>query len=518
MTTITVAATQTTITAAVTSPAVTVTPGSTSVAVTIGSASATLSTTSAPVSVTFEYNVPAPVNVWTPQGIVLDAALAAEEGVLQEPSVIYEGNAQILSGNVFKMWYSYGSTARLMGYAESLDGIAWTKYSSNPIVTNGTRAHVFKDGATYYMYVILNPGGLSKLSSSDGVTWATDATGVMGGDGGQWDADGIANIHVWIEGAVWYMLYESNASGGVYSIGLATSPNGETWTKSLSNPVLTNGVGSVSHPWFYKSNSIYYTWTHVATSGALPTDIAKYYSADLISWTRSPAGLVYSRLDRNEGVGTSAGQVADVSLVEVGGTTYMYHTAYTDGSTASGKIKLATAPYTVAQLALSDQGAISTYKPLLIFNEGFERLGTGGADIFESWIEDTGTGGAIARTTTATEFRSGTSGIAAVKITAGSGINTNVRQSVPAANFVSGEQYIYSGWARGDGTNAPRIRVFDGVDLIAGSFQALPVSTTWQQFTCTITYPGSGNVSFYCYCPATNGGVAYFDDVSVRHA
>ena len=41
---------------------------------------------------------------WMQQGIVIDATEAHEQGMCQEPTVIYEGNPQILIGetNVFK--------------------------------------------------------------------------------------------------------------------------------------------------------------------------------------------------------------------------------------------------------------------------------------------------------------------------------------------------------------------------------------------------------------------------------
>lgn len=146
----------------------------------------------------------------------------------------------------------------------------------------------------------------------------------------------------------------------------------------------------------------------------------------------------------------------------------------------------------------------------LISNGGFEVAGTGGADIFAAWTENVGNG-AIAVTTTAGEFRSGTS---AVKLTAGTTFNTYVLQAVPASLIVSGGTYRFTGWARGNGTNSGRVRIFQGAaDLLAVSTISIP-GTSYAQWTRDVVV-GAGAVSFYCYCPGTNGAISYFDDVSV---
>jgi hypothetical protein len=453
---------------------------------------------------------PAPANIWTPRGVALDANLAGEELQVQEPTVIYEGGT-------FKMWYSMGYVTRSIGYATSSDGLNWTKYASNPVVESGTRCHVMKNGSTYYMYLILSPGGYSRLSSADGITWATDATGILAnGDPGSFDVNGPANTFVWIEDGTWYKLYDGG-DGTVYRMGLATSPDGLTWTKSASNPVLDLDPGSEGNPWAVKVNGAYHMYNHIAASGTLPTDFAKFQSSNLTSWVRTPAGLVYPRTTRDEGVGSVSGQVADGCLVEAGGTTYLFYTAMENGAQATAKIKVATAPYPLENVILSDGGMVAGYYPEIMLNGGFERLGAGEADIFASWTESLGTGGTIERTTGAGEFASGTSGIAAVKLTSGAGMNTAVSQSIPAANFTAGATYRISGKARGDGTNSGRLRVFASPDLLLDwDTFSIVTGTSFAAFSRDVTYAGSSNVVIYCYCPKFDGGISYFDDISLK--
>ena len=72
-----------------------------------------------------------------------------------QPNVLYEGGAKILSGTVFKMWFG---TLNGMCYAESTDGISWTRYSSNPVAVPAGSASagwtgypkIFKNNGTYY--------------------------------------------------------------------------------------------------------------------------------------------------------------------------------------------------------------------------------------------------------------------------------------------------------------------------------------------------------------------------------
>lgn len=444
-------------------------------------------------------------HVWTPFGTVLDASESYEQSQCQEPSVIYEDNT-------WKMWYSGGVANRNICYATSTDGLDWTKYASNPVVADHTRAHVMKVGATYVMFAI-GPGGMSKLTSNDGIAWTVAATEVINnGAGGSWDSGGAQNVFVWVEGETWYMLYEAG-DGDNYQIGLATSSNsGETFTKHPSNPVIPDAVGSVSHPWVLKVGSTYYAWVHVAATATLPTDCAKYHSTDLVNWTRSPAGLALPRTSRDEGCDSGSGQVADVHLLEVNGATRIYYTGMVNGAQATGHINMAEAPYPLATVARSNDGIAVGYYGNMLLNAGFERVGVGGADVFASWTESA-SNGAIAKTAVAGELYFGTGSL---KVTAGAAKDTHVIQSVPLASLVVGATYRVTGWARGDGTNAGRIRVYRGGDLIP--FAALSnVSTNYQQFaTPTFVYPGVGSLSIYCYCPDAAGGVAYFDNLALR--
>jgi sucrose-6-phosphate hydrolase SacC (GH32 family) len=114
---------------------------------------------------------------------------------VQSPSVI-------LDGSTYKMWYTgtdtTGTGFSQIGYATSLDGITWTKYNGNPVLD---------------------------VTASD------------------WDSNRVGGEEVIKDGATYKMWYTGSNASNIGRIGYATSPDGITWTKYVSNPVL-NGAPS----------------------------------------------------------------------------------------------------------------------------------------------------------------------------------------------------------------------------------------------------------------------------------
>jgi hypothetical protein len=159
----------------------------------------------------------------------------------------------------------------------------------------------------------------------------------------------------------------------------------------------------------------------------------------------------------------------------------------------------------------SGNGYNGYYWPILL-NNGFELAGAGGADVFLNWSESALTG-AIARTTTAGEFRSG---VAGCKLTAGASADTRVLY-----NFlcVAGQSYKFFFWTRGDGTNAGRYQIENvtaGNDIIART-STLITGTTFTMVTLAFTIPaGCTTARVDLWCPAANGGIAYYDDTNLE--
>jgi predicted GH43/DUF377 family glycosyl hydrolase len=93
------------------------------------------------------------------------------------------------------MWYFGGdqNDVKQIGYATSSDGLSWTKYAGNPVLTVG------------------NPG--------------------------EWDETEAGGPRVVYDGATYHLWYHGYSGTCCDSIGYATSPDGVNWTKYASNPV-----------------------------------------------------------------------------------------------------------------------------------------------------------------------------------------------------------------------------------------------------------------------------------------
>ena len=147
-------------------------------------------------------------------------------------------------------------------YATSSDGLNWTKYAGNPVMSpsaaweGGSGASNHEDSPT----AILKEDGVYKLwyhgirnttrqigyaESVDGITWTKYAGTRCSRPERRaaWDADSVCEPRVLRVGAQYYMFY--TRCTGTHGIGLATSPDGKSWTKYAGNPVLAAAPGNV---------------------------------------------------------------------------------------------------------------------------------------------------------------------------------------------------------------------------------------------------------------------------------
>jgi hypothetical protein len=325
-----------------------------------------------------------------------------------EPSVLYEGSPQILTGyaKVFKMWYSagYSSPDPVMYYAESPDGMPgnWTQYSGNPVLATGFRhGWVFKSSSTYHAYGIPigSSTGFSHWTSSDGLTWTLSAANVITATQPSWmnNSGGYAgNIAVLDDGGgTWIAMVEWATAGSIWREGIFTSTDAphNVWTAYSGNPVIpttgASSTGTCGGADFKKIGSTYYAAVHCtgsdgSGSGSYPSDIFAYSSSDTHTWTILNSGKpILQRTTKDEGPQLSTSQVADPFFVEADPTglgnpkTYMFYGADTNGTTAQSTpqdgwhLKVAVVNGTIASLfgstTISD-GSSLNLKPGVYIN------------------------------------------------------------------------------------------------------------------------------------------------------
>ncbi len=187
----------------------------------------------------------------------------------------------LVENDTIKMWYVAGGTpyitSRLL-YAFSTDsGLTWTKYNNGAEVMAPGAAgewdhtidtpEIIHDSSGYKLYYFgdtlpggtnLKPSALAGFgvaTSPDGITWTKYAGNpiLSRGGAGTWEQSWIESPAViWDSANSQYLMWYSGVDTTTWKIGIgmATSPDGFAWTKRVGNPVISPGaIGSYDDMW-----------------------------------------------------------------------------------------------------------------------------------------------------------------------------------------------------------------------------------------------------------------------------
>lgn len=216
------------------------------------------------------------VPIFTPTNSnpVLTASQSWEGSTILQISVIFDQGQ-------YKAWYSAGQISGgafigSIGYATSNDGIAWTKYASNPVFTKRPNTYsitnfdsdsvsfpsVLKVGNQYYMYYRGYDGSSARIglaTSNDGISWTRYSSNPL--FSGSHPAVVFANNQ-------WNMWYDLEGT-----INYATSNDGKAWSQ-IGSKVVGPPLGRINafapsviyasgvfHMWFTSDNSTTHPWT-----------------------------------------------------------------------------------------------------------------------------------------------------------------------------------------------------------------------------------------------------------------
>jgi predicted GH43/DUF377 family glycosyl hydrolase len=295
---------------------------------------------------------------------------AWDDAEVFDPAILYEGG-------LYRMWYTgdRGGNLRLIGYATSADGQAWTRYGGNPVLAAGAPGSWDADGARWA--TVISDGGVFKMwytgrdasgtnrigyaTSPDGIAWTKYAGNPVLdlGSAGAWDERRVSEPAVIKDGATYKMCYGGRNIAGWDSIGYATSPDGLNWTRYARNPVL---VGSPPGSWdivvyapsVILEGGVYAMAYSGCNNAGTACEIGYARSADGIHWTRQ------GRVIQQGSDGSFDRYSADYpALLRIEGTAGMGYSGY-DGS--NYRIGYASAPW----LDLLRQ----THMPLALRNSG----------------------------------------------------------------------------------------------------------------------------------------------------
>lgn len=249
----------------------------------------------------------------------------------------------LLDGSTYRMWYAGSGAAnsnRRIGYATSPDGLVWTRQGGAPVLSPGPNGSwesaqvgfpsVIKDGDTYKMwYTALDAAAVGRVgyaTSADGMTWTKYAGNpvLTAGSTGSWDAAYVGSPQVVKVDGVYHLWYRGGLEG---DIGYATSSDGVTWTKSTHNPVIASGSGgwddAAYHPRVVFDGALFHMWYSGCNPAGDVCQVGYATSSDGAHWTR--LGMVLPQ--GASGVWDDGG--ADHAAVLLVGTTLkMWYSGY----------------------------------------------------------------------------------------------------------------------------------------------------------------------------------------------
>jgi len=140
-----------------------------------------------------------------------------------------------------------------LGFAESTDGLRFTKYAGNPVHDVGAggyrmMSNVYYDPAltpSFYIYRADADDQVYLSTSDDGITWTDQGLVLPKGGAEEWDRDGVGAHFVIKHNGKYYMFYtgawvetDINPRDRIFRLGVAISDDLFTWTKYEGNPVL----------------------------------------------------------------------------------------------------------------------------------------------------------------------------------------------------------------------------------------------------------------------------------------
>lgn len=197
---------------------------------------------------------------------VLQPETAWEKYCTMCPHVLWDEEAKR-----YKMWYSAGEMAEsdAIGYAESNDGIVWTKHPANPVfvptdenqweVTKVQACYVLKRNDGWYYMFYLGIGDTyyafcSLARSRDGIGgWERHPDNpIVAGDDGMWDFGSVCKVCV-LEEADRYIMFYNGVNAGGEQLGVAEHPGKDLFPADLDNHIPERG-----QPVGYKAVTNYY--------------------------------------------------------------------------------------------------------------------------------------------------------------------------------------------------------------------------------------------------------------------
>ncbi|HVU16337.1 MAG TPA: hypothetical protein VHD32_05410 [Candidatus Didemnitutus sp.] len=241
------------------------------------------------------------------------------------------------SDSGYVAYYSgFNGTIWQTGVATSPDGLTWSKFPGNPVLSPGATRYArtaiaangdaFRvGGQVHYVFQGQDEHGVATISaaiSADGKSFPilSSRPAVDVGPTGSWDEASVGDPNVISVGDQFYLYYLGMNRAGVQRIGVARSADGTSWQKFAGNPILDagptggfdeNGVGEPAVVFVAPNFYLLYTGRDAHEGRNLGLAVAR----DPVNWrkiSREPLVPPAMRQDWNRAV------ICDPSIVTDG--------------------------------------------------------------------------------------------------------------------------------------------------------------------------------------------------------
>jgi len=186
-----------------------------------------------------------------------------DEQISFQPSVIFENG-------IYKMWYaSIGSSDIKIGYATSSDGLSWQKqtlFNPNPNFPEHDPFVFKKDGVKTLYFASSNNGTkIFKINQVNDIEYDQSTLQEVISPSFTWEGVDNTSPSVIFDNGIYYLFYSAHNS--IWRIGLATSTDGQTWTKCPLPILNLNGRDEPSDgPEIFKKEGRFFLFFHLADS------------------------------------------------------------------------------------------------------------------------------------------------------------------------------------------------------------------------------------------------------------
>ncbi len=179
-----------------------------------------------------------------PQPVLARGPAAWESVDVLNPSVVS------FHGVLWNLYSGFDGHTWHTGAATAMDPLQWKRHGlvlspaepweGHYIAANGSA--LVRDGRLWYWYQAGNPPRIGLATSADGNTWTRQAVPVIStGPMGSWDERGVGDPYVIEAGGNLYAWFVGMDRARRQRLGLAASRDGIHWTKLRANPILELG-------------------------------------------------------------------------------------------------------------------------------------------------------------------------------------------------------------------------------------------------------------------------------------